>query len=101
MTLSPAFSPGPSWLLELRKPMCVAVGNLAKGCGARQEEGVRSEWSTLLGGLRKTCPSLASVPSSVQTWDPETPLKALQDMKQFLDLREVWFPYGHGKFQVS
>lgn len=71
VALSPAFSPGPRWLLELRKPM--ALGNLAKGSGARQEEGVKSEWSTLLGGLRKTCPSLASVPSSEQTWDPEIP----------------------------
>lgn len=70
VTLSPALSPDPTWLLELRKYRCVALENLAKGCGARQDEGVRSEWSNSLRGLRKTCPSLASVSSSVQTWNP-------------------------------
>lgn len=70
VTLSPALSPDPSWHLELRKYRCVALGKLAKGNGAKQEDGVRSEWSNLLGSLRKTCPSLASVSSSVTDMEP-------------------------------
>lgn len=70
VTLSPALSPYPSWPLELRKYRFVALGKLAKGSGAKQEDGVRSEWSKSLAGLRKTCPSLTSVSSSVTDMEP-------------------------------